>query len=81
MPIPSNTGRDVHVTPLTNKFNRNFMPLEANSELPVLLPIYEGREVYSVPLTPEPQKLPEVAQRVHNVQPLNPMDFMRGGNV
>lgn len=78
MPIPSHTGRDVHVTPLSTKFNRNFMPLEANSELPVLLPMYESREVFAMPIMPEPQKLAEAPHRITNVQPLNPMDFMRG---
>lgn len=81
MPIPSYTGRHVHVVPLTHTFNRNFMPMEANSELPVLLPYYEGREVYSMPLVPAPQKLPEGNQKVVTPPPLDVMNFMKGGQL
>ncbi len=79
MPIPSNTGRDVYIVPLVSTYHRNYIPMEANSELPVLVPFYEGREVWSMPIVPAPQKLPEGNTKTVKPQVIDPYDFMRGG--
>jgi hypothetical protein len=73
-------GNPVHVVPLTNQYNRNFMPMDANGEVPVPTRWFDASDVYY-----QVQR-PEVAAREIDTAPvpvkprvLNPMDFMKGG--
>jgi hypothetical protein len=77
-----NIGSDVFVVPLSSKFNRNYMGLDANGEVPVGTKWVDGSSINYVMEKPTvgsreaDEGVQSVAQRV-----LNPMDFMRGGGI
>lgn len=73
-------GADVLVVPLTNQWNRNFMPMDANGELPVGSRWFDGSDVLWQ--LDNPTLASREIDTAHvPVQPrvLNPMDFMGGG--
>lgn len=80
MPIPSNNfGMGGIVTPLTNKFNSDFLPEPANGETPVPLGWFNGGDIPTIVIRPEIKK-----EALHEVtdNPARELDvrkFFHGG--
>lgn len=77
-----NIGGDVYVVPLSNKFNRNFMGLDANGETPVSCLWVNGSSVdFQIERPTLASREIDTAVVPTTPRVLNPADFMRGGGL
>lgn len=81
MPIPAyGTIGDILVVPLNNKYNVNFLPLEANGEVPVKEKWFDGGDVQSVPLRPHLETRGVNLENQANQNQINIADFFPVGD-
>ena len=81
MGIPTRTGADIVVVPLTNQWHKRHMPLEANGEIAVPNQWYDGSSVDYVVPNPKLNREVEAKPKQVKARELNPKDFMKGGGL
>lgn len=81
MDTSRNLGSDVLVVPLNNKYNRNFLPLDANGEIATPNQWFDGGSVTAVENRPNLIKEIDNAPTQVKARVLNPLDFMKGGTL
>ena len=76
-----NIGAPVLVVPMSTIWNRNFMPMDANGEIPVSLQWFDASSINWEVQRPDVASREVDAPVASPKSPvLNPADFMRGGS-
>lgn len=77
-----NIGQPIAIVPLTNKWHKNFQPMDANGEVPVSLDWFNGSSIQYQMVQPSPfAKQIDTGVSPVNPKVLNPRDFMKGGSI